>query len=305
MHDQDRSATPKKQVLGKGLEELMGLSGRDIAASPTAAQVVGQAHSSLLSVAPDSIDPNPQQPRKFFKEEDIRELAESVRSNGILQPLIVSLGKLPGRYTLIAGERRLRAALQAKLRAVPVVVRETSSEEMLRLALLENIQRSDLNIIEEAQAFSNLINQYGLTQDQCAQKLGKDRSSVANTIRMLNLPSAVQDDLIQGQLSFGHGRALLTLDQESKILNARELVLKNQLNVRQTENLCKKLKENRAPRDGDPKNPNLDYLVDTLRERLRTKVKFVGNGSRGKIEISYFSASELERVLELIGVELK
>lgn len=304
--------TNKKRALGKGLDALIGGSSYSQSQTETPIRHGAEASESqrdgkqfVLLVSPQQIDPNPQQPRRHFKEDDLGELTESIRSNGIIQPLIVSKSSQPGRYTLIAGERRLRAALAAKLSNVPVVVRETTSEEMLRLAILENIQRADLNIVEEAEAYDNLINRYGLTQEQVALKLGKDRSSVTNTLRMLQLPKIIQDDMIHQRLSFGHGKALLSLDSDVTRMKAREVIIKNKLSVRQTEVLCKKMQRpNKTGNDHDLK-PNLEYLADTLREHLRTKVKLSGTGARGKIEISYFSASELERVLEAMGLAIK
>ena len=293
---------PQRSALGKGLGALLGGSEETAPASKRqGAEKDAGSPQSVLKIDPKLIDPNPQQPRKIFKKEDIAELTESLRVNGVIQPLIVSKSKTSNRYVLVAGERRLRASLAANFETVPVIIREGTSEEMLRVALIENIQRSDLNIIEEAAAYENLINKYGLTQEQCALRVGKDRSTVANALRLLSLPSKVKSDLIQGDLSFGHGKVLLSLDSEILILKARDLIHKKSLSVRQTEKVCKLLKEKNQPGDVKEEDPDLQYLADHLREHLRTKVKLQGSGSRGKIEISYFSASELERVLELIG----
>lgn len=303
------SVTDKKQIkkkaLGKGIEALLGSSGALGNLNQGTTNESNRTRIPVIQVAPQDIDPNPQQPRKFFVESEISELAASVRSNGIIQPLIVTKSKLPGRYTLIAGERRLRASIAAKLPSIPVIVREGTDEDILRIAILENIQRSDLNIIEEASAYRDLIDNYGLTQEQCAEKLGKERSTIANYLRVLNLPKEIQDDLIQKRLTMGHAKVLLGLESKQHIQTARQLILKNDLNVRQTEKLCKSLKNSEAgskPLQSN-RDADLNYLVESLRERLRTKVKFVGNGTRGKIEISYFSASELERLLEIMGLE--
>lgn len=289
------SSSVKRNALGKGIGALLG--GVDESTSSRAED----RQLNVLQVDPNLIDPNPQQPRKIFNEQDIEELADSVRVNGVIQPLVVCKSQLPNRYVLIAGERRLRASIVARLPKVPVVLREGSSEEMLRIALIENIQRSDLNVIEEASAYENLINKYGLTQEQCAQKVGKERSSISNALRLLTLPSQIKSDLIQGRLSFGHGKVLLGLESEDLILKAREVIHKKSLSVRQTEKICKLIKSGPNHQKSPTEDPDLQYLADNLREHLRTKVRLQGSGNRGKIEISYFSASELERVLDMIG----
>lgn len=286
----------KKLALGKGLSALLGDTDGQYPSRKSS-----DSSARVLKVNPNLIDPNPQQPRTVFKPQDLENLCDSVRTNGIIQPLIVAKQATGNRYMLIAGERRLRAALAAKLEFVPVILRDVSSEELLRVALIENIQRSDLNIIEEAVAYEKLINDYGLTQEQCAQRVGKDRSTIANLLRVLSLPKRVQDDLSSGQLTFGHAKVLLSLDSEALILRARELIVKKALSVRQTDRICKLLKEKKASTPEKGEDPDLKYLADNLREHLRTKVRLQGTGNRGRIEISYFSASELERVLEIIG----
>jgi ParB family chromosome partitioning protein len=221
----------------------------------------------------------------------------------VIQPLVVS--KEGENYILIAGERRWRASQLAGFEKVPVIVKEVTPEDMLRLAIIENVQRANLNVIEEAEAYAMLIKDYGLTQDDCARKVGKDRTTIANMLRILALPQEVQDDLMNDKLSMGHGRALLALEDRLLILKARDIVLSKKLNVRQTEQLVKKMKKqgplDDADNDRNKANADLDYLADTLRSQLRTKVKLYGSGGRGRIEISYFSPAELERILQLIG----
>lgn len=296
---------PKSQrpTLGKGLDSLLGGMASKSMEPALSSPKPGQSGQPMY-VDPRKIKPNPQQPRSYFSKEQLEGLARSVKENGILQPLVVSWQKETHDYVLIAGERRLRASIAAGLQEVPVYIREADTEERLRLALLENIQRSDLSVIEEARAYDNLIKHYGLTQEACAQKLGKDRSSVANVLRMLTLPPMVQEDLIAERLSFGHGKILTGLSDKGQITALRELIVKRGLSVRQTEKLAKQMKKNKKLKGPEDPNRDLEYLADNLRQLLRTKVKFQGTGSRGRIEISYFSASELERLLQIMGADL-
>lgn len=259
----------------------------------------------IVDLAIHAIDANPLQPRKEFKEEELKSLAGSIKEEGIIQPIIVSRGETPHRYVLIAGERRLRAAHEAGIKSVPAIIRNVTADERLRIALIENIQRSDLNPIEEASAYLSLINDFGLTQQECAQKVGKDRATIANLLRLLFLPAIIQDDIKANRLSIGHGKSLLSLEDEGLIQRARALILKKSLNVRQTEQLCKKINKNdKSSTAGTAQSENADlaYLAENLRSQLRTKVRMLGSSNRGKIEISYFSASELERILSLIGL---
>ena len=292
----------RKGGLGKGLDSLLGDFGDEISPIRTDG-VVTEKVSAVIKIPVDFIEPNPHQPRKLFNDEKLKELAASIKVDGVIQPLIVTYGEKPGTYILIAGERRWRASKLAGIDKVPAIVKETTSNEMLRLALIENIQRADLNIIEEAEAYAALIQDFGLTQESCASKVGKDRSTVANALRLLTLPSEIQDDLMSGRLSMGHGRAILGLSEIKKMLRARDLVIKKQLSVRQTEQLCKSL--NKSSEEDlakeDPTNPDMEYLAESLRSLLHTKVRIAGDGNRGKIEIAYFSASELERVMRIMG----
>jgi ParB family chromosome partitioning protein len=307
------SVTDKPQrrgALGKGITSLLGDFSENtkssqasaVPASANAESLEGPA--GLLYVDVLNIEPNPAQPRKLFEEKALTELATSLRQDGFLQPIVVSrLEEKPGKYMIVAGERRWRASQLAGLKQVPVIVKEGAADGLLRLALIENIQRQDLNIIEEAEAYSALIKDYGLTQEQCADRVGKDRTTVTNALRLLSLPKELQDDLLEDRLTMGHGRALLSLEDKKLILRARDSVIKKQMNVRQTEQLCKSLKRGGdiSDRPRGPKNQaDLEYLADNLKSKLRTKVKILGNGVRGKIEISYFSAQELERLLAVL-----
>ena len=307
----------KKGALGKGYNSLLGLSDDDLNQSidqrypkggkEPQAKTKSMAHDSILQIDVQSIEPNPHQPRKIFNDDALKSLVASVKKDGIIQPLIVTRSDKAGKFTLIAGERRWRAARLSGLKTVPAIVKELVPEDMLRIALIENIQRADLNIIEEAEAYSSLIRDFGLTQEQCSVKVGKDRSTVTNALRLLSLPREIQDDLMDKKLTMGHGRALLALEEKKAILRARDMVVKKQLSVRQTESLVKSYKKS-GSLDGasaaKKDDPNLNYISESLRSHLRTKVKISGNATKGKIEISYFNASELERIMNAMGAKV-
>jgi ParB family chromosome partitioning protein len=317
---------PKKSGLGKGITSLLGdldldqparsrapvkIESSNITSAKASMGVTpaatGQPTKNVADVLLDSIIVNPHQPRRFFREEELKSLAASIKQDGVIQPVMVTRTSTPGKYMLIAGERRLRASKLAGLDKVPAIIRDPMSEqEQLRVALIENIQRQDLNIVEEAEAYHALINDFGLTQEQCAERVGKERSTVANTLRIMNLPREVQDDLVEGRLSMGHGRALLSLEDKKNILRARDVVIKKSLNVRQTEQLCQNFKQSAvlgATKKGQP-SADLDYIADGLRATLQTKVKISGSSSKGKIEISYFSSAELERLIRSMGQKI-
>lgn len=290
--------TTKKNGLGKGLNSLMGLDHHGSGSDSTLV-------NSMIELPIDDVKPNPNQPRKLFHEEELSSLSKSIEEHGVMQPIIVSKTNR-NEYLIVAGERRWRASKRAGLKTVPALVKDVTPKDILSLALIENIQRSDLNVIEEAEAYAALIEEFGMTQEECAKKMGKDRASISNTLRLLHLPKEVQDDLFTNKLTMGHGRALAGLQDKNLTIKIRDVIVKKQLNVRQTERLIKKLKTQSESSQqgaifGSDSNRDLDYLADSLRSHLRTKVRLNGNGARGKIEISYFSASELERLLKIIG----
>jgi ParB family chromosome partitioning protein len=310
----------KRPSLGKGITSLLGgFESEQTTSKPqstpmltkqgaTAATAESpQAKTAVLEISQDQIEVNPHQPRAHFKESELMALAASIRVDGIIQPLTVMRTNHQGKYTLIAGERRLRASKIAGLAKVPVIVRDPmTDQEQLRVALIENIQRQDLNIVEEAEAYQSLIEDFGLTQEQCAEKVGKERSTIANTLRILQLPKEVREDLVEGRLTMGHGRALLSIDDRKLILRARDIIIKKGLNVRQTEQLVKNYKGQAQSPGGkiSKDQADLQYLADSLRSTLMTKVNIAGTGARGKIEISYFSSAELERLLAVFGHKL-
>ena len=306
----DKTTQPRRGALGKGISSLLGdLDPDEVEPTPALASSADQRlkkrlEAEVVKLDVSEIDPNPEQPRKVFDEKALQELSESLRQDGVLQPIIVTRQEPTGRYFVIAGERRLRASKLAGLPTIPAIIREAATTDLLRLALIENIQRADLNVLEEAEAYAALIKDFGLTQEQCADRVGKDRSTVANSLRLLGLPREIQEDISTSRLTMGHARAMLSLDEKKMMLRCRDIVIKKSLNVRQTEQLCKTFK---APAKNDNKAPvvkdeaDLQYITESLRTYLHTKVRVAGSTSRGKIEISYFSAAELERLLKVMG----
>jgi ParB family chromosome partitioning protein len=244
----------------------------------------------------------------MFDQEELTELANSIRENGVIQPLIVSRSSKK-KFTLIAGERRLRASKMAGLKTVPVVVRELSNDdELLEFALIENIQRTDLNPLEEAEAYRKLIDKFGLTQEEAAQKVGKNRSTVANSVRLLQLPGYIKDDLLAGQLTEGHGRALLAvLARPATMKEIRDQIVAKQLSVRQTEKLIKTLTRETAPTKSPSRTKEKEFsksvkksFENQLTNRLSSQVVINQKGSRGKIEIEYYSYDDLERIIAMV-----
>ncbi len=302
-----------KQKKGRGIYALLG--GEPLGEGSSEAQPLtgGGASSQELTdkneiqLLPLSrIVPNPEQPRKRFDNESLAELAQSIARDGVLQPIVVSEDpKHPGRWVLIAGERRLRASKLAGLAKIPAIFRSVDEEGKLRLALIENIQRAKLNIIDEAQAFERLMRIYGLSQQECADRVGKERSTIANMVRLLALPTVLQAEISAGRLTFGHARALLSLLDSPKLIETARQIIAKSLNVRQTERLCNSLKKSRKPASVEKQvNADLEYLAENLRSHLQTKINFRGTAQKGKIEISYFSLAELERLIDLIGTKL-
>ena len=276
-----------RQALGKGLGALI----------PDKPLAEGEGKKSFFTCGIEEIQPNPFQPRKTFNEEPLQELVQSIREKGILQPLVVR--RKGERYELIAGERRWRAAQKAGIKEVPILVRNVSESELLELSLIENIQREDLNPIEEAEAYKGLAEQFHLTQEDISQKVGKDRATVANALRLLRLPPEIKQSLAEGKVTVGHARALLGLDSPEKQRAAWRKVLSGGLSVRQTENLIKRLRPKTSA--GSAKStPEWESLVDELQRSLGTRVRIVGRKKRGRIEIDFYSPEELERILDFL-----
>ena len=276
--------------LGKGLGALLGES---------AMQSAPQQSPLLLPL--QKIEPNRLQPRKNFDEEELSSLADSIRQHGVIQPLTVRLLD-SGYYQIIAGERRWRAARLAGLREVPVVVIEADDKKAMELALIENLQRADLTPIEEARGYQQLIGEYGLTQEQVADRVSKSRPAVANAMRLLSLPDELLSLVEEGKLTAGHARALLTLKDTRQQLAVAQKVINLQLSVRQTEAMCKKL--SKAVKAPEPKPVEVDYLAEcekTLTRRLGRGVKIISGKRKGKIELEYYGQEDLQRLYEALA----
>jgi ParB family chromosome partitioning protein len=264
-----------------------------------------QPSEGLVSVPIDAIRPNPQQPRFSIDDDSLAELAASIREHGLIQPLIVTHTELPGKamgYQLITGERRWRAARRAGLDAVMVIIKEAAPQEMLELALVENVQRADLNPLEEAQAYRQLMDDFGLTQEQVANRVGKSRVAIANTLRLLRASEAVKRVLLAGDIREGHARALLALDNEEAQEAALAVVLKQELNVRQTEALVRRLTGERETHPTPPApSPQTLALENDFRQTLGTKVSLQRNKTgSGRIVIHFFSDEELQHIYDHI-----
>lgn len=280
----------KRPALGKGIGALLN----------SATQEGGRKY---FFCPIEELRPNSNQPRKTFHDGKMAELVASIREKGVIQPLVVR--REDNHYQIIAGERRWRAAQKAGLREVPVVIQDVSEDWALEMALIENIQREDLNPIEEAEAYRNLMEGFDLSQEEVSKRVGKDRSSVANALRLLKLPASIREDVVGTRLSMGHARALLSLEEEGDMMEARDRVLQKGLSVRETEALVKKIKNfggSPKPKTKTALAPEFVHLAGELKRTLGTQVKILPRGKGGKIEISYFSAQDLDRLLELLGI---
>jgi len=285
---------PKRAALGKGIGALLN----------SAAQEGGKKY---FSCPIEELRPHAQQPRKNFDDTKMAELVASIQEKGVIQPLVVR--QMPDHYQIIAGERRWRAAQKAGLDRVPVVIQDVSEDWALEIALIENIQREDLNPMEEATAYRHLIDSFDLSQEEVAKRVGKDRSTVTNALRLLRLPEKVKDDLLANRLSMGHARALLALDLEEDIFEASEEVIRKKLSVRETEKLIKKIKlfgkvTDKGTAPTKAVDPNLLELETSLKRALGTQVKLAVKGKGGRIEINYHDQDDLDRLLDLLGVSI-
>lgn len=264
------------------------------------------SRETMISIS--KIEPNREQPRKQFDEDALAELADSIKVHGIIQPLIVC--KRGDRYEIIAGERRFRAAMKAGLKTVPALIRDYDEQELYEVALIENLQREDLNSIEEAVAYRKLIEEYSLTQEQVAERVSKNRTTITNSLRLLKLEDSVQEMIITKKLSAGHARALLAITDKKTQVAAAEKIVAEGLNVRETEALVRKLTSEKPVKKPEPKHSAsiaraYAQYEEKLKQTLGTKVKINGKeNNKGKIEIEYYSLDEFERLLELLGVSL-
>jgi ParB family chromosome partitioning protein len=285
----DSASKRKKLALGKGLGALI----------PDAVPGTAGGQGDFFLCDIHLIRPNRFQPRRQFPETELEELTGSIREQGVLQPLMVR--KSDSGFELIAGERRLRAARRAGLTQVPVVVRDVSDDQLLEMSLVENIQRADLNPIEEADAYHRLIHQFNLTQEQAAERVGKSRSSVANFLRLRQLPEPIQTSIVEGALSMGHARALLGTENSGQQLTAWRAVIAKGMSVRETEELVRRLKAaKKAPRVSDSKSTetlHLASLCEELSRHLGTKVTIRKSGRQGRLEIEFYSNDDLDQLI--------
>ena len=280
----------RKGGLGKGLDAL-------IPSQP----VEGQTTAPGMSVSIAKIVPNPRQPRQVLREEDLQDLAASIKEHGIIQPLIVSYDAAADTYILIAGERRLKAAVLAGLAAVPVVVRQVNDQQQLELALIENIQRADLSPLETAEAYQHLHNDFGLSHEEIAVRVGKSRVAVTNTLRLLKLPESILKALTLGEISEGHARALLALTSSQAQVAALQTILNQKLTVRQTEELVQKLSgEKPAAPPRKPIAPEIKALEEKLRDQLGTRVTMRHGKKGGTLTLHYYSTEELDTLLSIL-----
>lgn len=299
-------AASKKGGLGRGLDALFA------DAAPVAIKEVNSPSKNKKNEAPvddgsekvrylsvHDVKPNENQPRKSFDEDKISDLANSIKENGIIQPIIVrEKGK---GFEIVAGERRWRAAIKAELKEIPCLVRELSDEQNMLLAIIENMQREDLNPIEEAEGLNQMIKTYGLTQEQVSKNVGKSRPYISNSLRLLKLPADIRQMMEDGVLSAGHGRALLGMENPEDREKLARKIVEEGLSVRETERLAANGlsgKRKRSPRK--PKNPDLAKVESNLKEALGTRVNIKYSGKKGKIELEFFSREELERLIEML-----
>jgi ParB family transcriptional regulator, chromosome partitioning protein len=294
----------KRKALGRGLDSL--LPSRSVAMP--IAMPAAQAVASAQEIPVDSIDPNPYQTRRRINEAALEELAESIRASGVVQPVVLRPAA-NGRFQLVAGERRWHASKRAGKTTIPAVVRQISNEQAMEITIIENLQREDLNPVEQARAFERLSREFGLTQEQIATRTGKDRASIANFIRLLKLPEDVQNALEAGAMSFGHGKVLLALAgfPEHMERAAREIIEK-QLSVRQTEDLVARLlnpqsMEQKQEKPGAPIDPNVRDAQRSLESSLGVKVEIQDRKGKGKIILKYGSLEDFDRIVEALAAK--
>ena len=285
-----------RKALGKGINALIP----DFEMGVPKSHENGPAKNTELLI--DEISPNRFQPRKYFDDDKLEELVTSIRDNGVLQPIVVQ--KVEAGYELVVGERRWRASKKAGLKKIPAVIREVTDAQALELAIIENIHRQDLNPIEEADAYARLADEFALTQEMIAKRVGKSRTAVANTLRLLNLSRNIKEDLISGKISMGHARALLGLDNAGQMEALRKEIFKQDLTVRQTESRVSRLKQSVSKKPVSlvsKKNIFIKDLEKEFERRLGTKVDIKPAKKGGKLVVTYYSDDDLDRIKDLIG----
>lgn len=301
-----------KKGLGMGLEALLKMNvaeesdnrtdnGGDSDAQP---QSKKEVIAGFVELEISRIVPNPDQPRKNFDETALNELAQSIKNYGLIQPITVI--KNDDVYEIIAGERRYRAAKIAGLTKIPVIIKDLSQRKKLEMSLVENIQRENLNSIEEALAYSSLIDTYNITQEELASSIGKSRTTITNSMRLLNLDAQIRSFIMQGKITPGHARAILSINDVVQHVPFARYIIDHKLSVREAESLAKKwpLKKHKAAKQEPVKDVALKNAEEKLKQRLQTKVMIAGTSKKGKIQIDYFTQEELERIIEVIGVKL-
>jgi ParB family chromosome partitioning protein len=280
-----------KQSLGRGLSALIPESAKR------------QTADRVINISVNDITPNPYQPRIKMDNESLEELAASIKEKGVVQPILVrSMGT--DKYEIIAGERRFRACKIVGLPEVPAIVKEVNDAEAMAIAITENIQREDLNAIELARAYSSLMSEFNLTQEQLAQSVGKSRPAVANMMRLLQLPQEIQENILSGKVSMGHARALLSLEQQNLQIEVCKKIIELDLSVRQTEKLVQKLLRQPKQQKLAIRSVEIEAVENKLRTMLATQVKLSQTGKKGKIEIEYYSVDDLDRIMSIIEAGL-
>lgn len=287
-----------KKGLGKGLDALFGSAGAEDIVSPA---VKKESGDSIISLKLVDVEPNRSQPRKDFDEESLNELAESIRENGVISPIIVKKAE-NGFYTIVAGERRWRASKKAGLKEIPAIVRELSEIETRKIALVENLQRQDLNIVEEALGYKELMDEHSLTQEEVASMMGKSRSSVANSLRLLSLSPEVLSLVREGRISFGHSKVIMGCDIKKQGEIAKQII-DGDLSVRQTEELLKKKSQKKL--SGAKKDLNLTLALKEIEKGISSilgaNVKIKDKGNKGTVSVEYYSSEELERIVNILS----
>ncbi len=306
-------AKAKKGGLGRGLDALFAdsvstdeknsietkienASSAEVAGKPVSEDRPG--HDSVIYISVHDIKPNLEQPRKAFDEEKISELAASIKENGIIQPIIVRSSK--NKYEIVAGERRWRAAIKAELAKVPCIIKELTEEQNMLFSIIENMQREDLNPIEEAEGINRMMFTFGLTQEEVSKSVGKSRPYIGNALRLLKLPTYIKDAMVEGKITMGHGRCLINVTDEMKRKAIAEKIINEGISVREAEKLASEVSRKPSKALKKPKNADLIKVEEELKESLGTKVNIVGSGKKGKIEIEFFSKDELERLIEIL-----
>jgi ParB family transcriptional regulator, chromosome partitioning protein len=253
----------------------------------------------------EQIRVNPQQPRRYFADAELEELAESIKSVGLIQPPVVRPTENPDEFEIVSGERRYRASKAAGLKEIPVVIRMTNPSVSAQMALIENIQRVDLNALEIAKALRSLMEEFRFNQDEVAQRVGKKRSTIANYLRLLSLPKGIQDSLYKGLISMGHAKAILSLEGFEKQLCLHDLILRDSLSVREAEESAQRLSQKAKKKSiiYATRDMHLEQLEEKLQYKLGTKVSIQGKGRRGRISIDYFTLDDLDRLLVLLGIQ--